>query len=172
MVLIIEDGTGIAGADSYNTTLVIDNYNLAHKVDATWIALGDPAKELNARLAAQYMENKYRNRWKSRRTNELQGLSFPRAGIHDYDSILIASNAIPQELQDAQSELAIESANNVALLATLTTQTGSIKRELARVGDLVSDITYNAGQSPNPVFQLVDGLLRDLILSGFTNQRS
>jgi hypothetical protein len=102
MALTIENGTGVAGADSYATAAELAtyaaNYGLTVPADAT-------AQEKLLRRAAVAMNAL---RWRGERTEGAsQPLAWPRTGIVAFgDSI--GSDAIPDGIKSGQMALAAE----------------------------------------------------------------
>jgi len=101
MALIIEDGTGVASADSYATragyiTFASDYYGET--------VADEDASDSPLRRAAAYLDGL---RWKGSRTlGRSQELAWPRADMVDCDGNSIDDDAIPSELILAQYELA------------------------------------------------------------------
>lgn len=110
--LIIEDGTGVANANSYATDAELKAYaNLRGKsVPAT-----QPEREALLVLAMDYIES-MRDSYKGEKTDYTQSLQWPRAGV-TVDGYVIDYNSIPAEIKNAQIEAAILS-NTVELFQT------------------------------------------------------
>jgi hypothetical protein len=98
MPLIIEDGTGIANADSYVTVAECDAFAVAFFGASLGGSLAD--KEAALRRAAAFMNGLP---WKGLRTEGRdQGLAWPRTGVTDGEENDISENEIPQEIKRAQ----------------------------------------------------------------------
>lgn len=164
MVLVVEDGTGKTNADAYDTLVAVDTYNTSHANNSTYSALSDSDKEKAIRLATQYLDNNFRNRWKGVRTTKDQSLAYPRAGVEDYDGYVFDSDVIPQVLKDAMAELAILSGTGTSLMPNLTSP-GTIKSKRSRIDVIETSTEYMGGRSQIAWFRLIDNLLRDLITS-------
>ena len=75
MTLIVEDGTGLATAESYATVAQADAYHAAMG-NTAWASLATAAKEVALRLASQYMTVLYQ--WRGNKFNLDQALAYPR----------------------------------------------------------------------------------------------
>lgn len=112
MALIIEDGTGVAGADSYVSRAeyiaYVANYYGAtvEDVDAT----DGPLRLAYTWIAGQS--------WKGAKTyGRSQTGAWPRTGVKDCEGIAIAADEIPQEVKNAQMELAWAEAQSAGTLS-------------------------------------------------------
>jgi hypothetical protein len=110
MALTVEDGTGVASADSYSSTADADAYNTNHAADTDWSGATTANKEKALRLATQYLDLKYKLRWRGEVYSTTQGLAWPRTAFDDYDGNAITSPSLPSGVQEACIELAIRSA--------------------------------------------------------------
>jgi hypothetical protein len=167
MALVVEDGTGLANAESYVSVADADTYVSNYMTDATntlWTALGTPAKEKALRRATAYIDTEYGERWKGRRTTEDQALDWPRTGVVDYDEWAIDSDVIPQVLKDATAEMAARLAVEDEEFFDDLDPGGAIKRENVQVGPLKSDVTYAGSTSRQKTYPKVDGLLAQLLV--------
>ena len=101
MALVVEDGTGIPGADSY----ISEADGIAR---AQALGFNFPTDTADAepilRAAAQYLET-YRNSYQGTKLTTDQGLQWPRQPVY-IDGVLQDPNTIPQMLIDAQVYLA------------------------------------------------------------------
>lgn len=101
MPIIVEDGTGLADADSYVS--VEDARSIAAK---RGIVLTASDVELESQLVqAADRLNAYEDRFMGMRTSTAQALSYPRTGSFRFGSSL-DSAAIPRELKLAQVQIA------------------------------------------------------------------
>lgn len=87
MAFTVEDGTGIAGANSYATVADADAYFTERGVTA-WTGTDDAKKVLLIR-ATDYIELRFAARFKGATEfpDAPQGLSFPRTGITGYAGV-------------------------------------------------------------------------------------
>jgi hypothetical protein len=101
VALVIEDGSGVAGADSFAT--VADFAAYAAKYGLT-IPAGESAQEALLRRAALTMQTMP---WKGCRVDPEQALSWPRYNVV-VDGEVLASNYIPARIEYGQMALAAE----------------------------------------------------------------
>ena len=101
MTLIIEDGTGKPGAESYATAEDLTLYAVKFGVV---IPEGAAAQEALLRRAALVMDGMT---WKGRKTNNEQALSWPRREVH-LDGENKAANYLPARIQYGQMAMAAE----------------------------------------------------------------
>jgi hypothetical protein len=114
-MLTVEDGAGLADAESYASLATIAAYAVAHGKTFS-ISGDDEAKaEAAARNGTRLLDAMYRSRFPGRKTNGRdQAKEWPRLNAYDNQTPpdYIEHNEIPQEIIDACCELAIyEKAN-------------------------------------------------------------
>jgi len=122
-MLIVEDGTGVEGANSYISVEDADAHiEMYCENAATWLALEQDEKELRLIRATRFIDNAVF--WVSTKTSDSNSLQWPRNEyIATYDRI-IKSDEIPIELKQATAELANESIHTA-----LTTDVVKLMRE-------------------------------------------
>ena len=141
------------GTDTYATEAELTSFALARGITIT----GAPSVLLL--LAMDYLAT-LEDRWQGSRTDPLQPLGWPRAGVYVYGTAL-ADDAIPQSLKDAQCRLAIEADSGTALLPTVPVGgRGSVVRERVDAVEVQYAEGYNNSQ---PIFTAVNGLLKPLM---------
>lgn len=159
MALIVEDGTGMANAESYISVSDADTYH-SNLGNATWATLTTTVKEQLLRKATNYMVQVYRLAWAGIRKNDTQSLDFPRYLVPKYDNGAMYSyydeNSVPKEVQDACCEFALK-ANSATLAPDLERLT---KRE--KVGVLEVEYDNNKGL-PYIQYRAIDNLLSPLL---------
>jgi len=103
--IIVEDGTGVAYANSYITVSGVGAYSNIVGYDA-WndIGLTTIIKEQALMRATRYINNLP---WKGRRSVQDQPLAWPRIDLYDDDDRLVPSNSIPQNVIDSVCEAAV-----------------------------------------------------------------
>jgi hypothetical protein len=167
MTIIIEDGTGVATAESYLSVADADSYHAA-RGHLDWDALDTEDKEIYLRQATDYLTQAYRLRWKGYRTHSTQALDWPRANVQLPDvsftyagyGAYVPFNQVPTEVQRACAELALKAVDGP--LAP------DIERSVSRevVGPI--DITYDPAAPLVTRFRAIDLLLAPL-LAGSSN---
>lgn len=132
MALVVEDGTGLATAESFIS--VAD-------ADARHTALGNTAwtgteavKEAALRRATAYMEQSYRSRWKGTRLLRDQALSWPRYGA-EADGYTLESTYVPDDIANACADLALRALtadlNSDLTRAVIRDKVGPLETEYA-----------------------------------------
>lgn len=154
MALIIEDGTIVAGAESYVTAAEATTYHTA-RGNAAWTGT-DTVKEAALLKAAAYLDGHYCNRFKGSKYQPLeQTMQWPRAGVF-IDGHLLDAYTIPQRLKDAQCELAL-----IALSADLAPPVAAgVKREKV---DVLETEYFAGAPAGTTVYTVVNNLLADYL---------
>ncbi|MDR1505642.1 MAG: hypothetical protein LBI67_00920 [Treponema sp.] len=98
MALIIEDGSGIPGANAYIGTSFVDEYFLGERL-TTWRALEQEGQESFIISAAGYVDIAFD--WQGIRKTPEQGLSWPRTGIL-FDGFPV--DGVPVQVKKAAAE--------------------------------------------------------------------
>jgi hypothetical protein len=103
MTLIIEDGSGVPGAESYVTAEELDAFALAYWGAA--LTGTEAVKEAALRRAGAYLNGLS---WMGQKTNgrDGQSMAWPRAWVMDIDGYPVATDEIPEEVKQAQFILA------------------------------------------------------------------
>ena len=104
ITIVVEDGTGVTGANSYVTTAEITEWVLSNPHDTTWIALGAAAMNGYAVMSCRVMEEQMD--WDGWQTDDEQARDLPRSGMVDKNGNYIDSDEIPTSVKNAQSERA------------------------------------------------------------------
>lgn len=105
MALVVEDGTGLASANSYVALADFISYAAARLHRAT-VAAADDATRTAALITATQLIDTY-IRFHGSRLTTTQALEWPRSGVTDRDGNTITG--LPQRLLDATCELAAAS---------------------------------------------------------------
>jgi hypothetical protein len=156
MALIIEDGSLVANANSYVTVEEARTYAAARGVTLSAV---DAEVEQLLIPAMDYLEAQ-RDRYQGTKVSATQSLQWPRYPVY-IDGFLFASDEIPNDLKNAECQLAIEKQNGVDLLPT--SEGRAIIKEV--VGPLETEYSESVG-SDSPTMRAVDNLLQPLYNSG------
>lgn len=116
MALTVEDGSIVAGADSYISLATADAYWTEHGSPTSWTDATDAEKEAALRYATQWVDGKFS--WKGNVKDNEQVLDWPRYNVYDDEGRLVSADSIPEKVQEATAEMAnnhIDAAVNVAL---------------------------------------------------------
>jgi hypothetical protein len=158
MALVVEDGTGLATAESFISVAAALTYH-SDRGNAAWALLTTAQQEQSLREAADYMEQVYRLRWAGYRTTGTQALSWPRTLVPQPDApggyrawpFYYANNVVPQLVQFAAASLALRaSAGALAPDVARATKTETV--------DVVS-VTYMDGTREFAKYREVDNML-------------
>jgi hypothetical protein len=160
MTITVEDGTVIAGANSYVDVATADAFFEDYGLTLWTTTAGDEAKEAALVKGAIYLRQRYRLRWKGSLADATQTMDWPRRGVDvpDFfdpffrnvhvplafiDTYFIPENEIPEEVKQAQMFLAFSTLDSTgASSITLQPSFGRMtKRE--KLGDL--EVEYMTG---------------------------
>ena len=149
MAFIVEDGTGIAEANSYTDEAFADDY-FSDRNEPSWAAAVSSEKQSALIKATDYIELRFRDRWKGVLALEATTLSFPRKYLYDRKGKLIdfASDGIPTDIQKATAEYALRALSANLLPDPDVSDSGqAVKRTLDKVGPIETEIEYEGGAS-------------------------
>ena len=155
MALTIEDGSIVAGADSY--VIVADLRSYAQKRGAT-LPVSDDACEVLLVKAMDYLQAE-EPKFKGCRINSAQPLAWPRTGVR-IDRFALPTNAIPTQLKHAQMALAIEAQTTDLMPTRLPGDRGAVTKR--KIGTLETEYAEPQQGVTRPRFAKVDGLLAPL----------
>ena len=158
-MLIVEDGSIVAGANSFVTDVEFLAYALARGF--TLPVLEEDRKELLIQ-AVDYLFSK-ENAMQGCRVSAAQELPYPRVGVCAY-GFNVASNEIPKGLKNSQMELGIQ-ANESSLLKSGTVQ------NLAsfNVDGVYSESYFSGGNWEVVRTDRADAYLNPLLINGGSN---
>ena len=152
--LIVEDGTIVAGANTFVDVATVLTYATDHG-NTTWSLSTVDAQNAAILNAMIYLEAKP---FKGYPSTSDQSLVWPRGGVSVFGWD-ISSDKIPSRLISAQCELAIKSLS------------GSLSPDLKRGGGIkrqkvdVIETEYFDGASATTTYQVIDQLLAQLLKS-------
>lgn len=158
MALTVEDGTGLAAADSYISLTTANAYHSKRGITA-WVG-STPEKEQALVRAAEALDRLYN--FVGLRSTQAQGLQWPRTGAVDSDGFAISATTIPTQVQDAQAELAArllcvdEAPDQAADMANVTSVTET-------VGRVSVSRSFGAAGAQLPRFPKVNQILRPVL---------
>lgn len=161
MSLIIENGTGVDGAEAYVSVVDFKSYCDARGLD--YDNYDDVEIEQAIRRGTRFIDGNYASQWLGHRTyGRDQRLAWPRTNVVDSDGDSIPTNEIPWEVKEATIEAA--------------------QRELVEPGGLLPDygeaavvtetvgpisVTYDSPKrGDRPIRPIIDDLLFGLLLAG------
>lgn len=158
MALTIEDGSLVAGANSYATVAECRAYAALRGLT---LPVADGEVEILLIKAADYLES-FEGRYKGSRVNATQALAWPREYVIIYGSDDFPVDEIPEQLKNAQCQLAFDAIAN-DLQATGT------GREVVKEKVDVIEVEYapGGGHVVQAVFAKAMAFLQPLFNSGF-----
>ena len=151
MALIVEDGTIVANANSYNTVAEIRAYAVAR---GSTLPVADEDVEVLAIQATDYLESFYKKYQGYRTDPANQVLQFPRTGVVLYDDYEVGSNEIPTLLKNAHAQATIEAYES----DLMPNHTQGVKKEKVDV----LEVEYLDGSSDSVGLPKVDALIEPL----------
>ena len=154
MALIVEDGNGLANAESFASVAEADEHH-AKRGNAAWAALTVEVKEQLLIKATDYVENVFGQAWIGTSSTISQALSWPR-----YRAPVPGSSryylGVPKALKEATIELALM-ASVTPLMPTM--QTRGKKR--VKLGSM--EVEYDGNGPMAPSFLAATGKLKALL---------
>lgn len=164
MALIIEDGSGVTGANSY-----IDAAGARAYATARGVTLDPSDAVVEAQLinAMDYLEGL---NYKGSPVSVTQALEWPRKNtVYAFDPTTpFPSNQIPVSLVDAQCQLVIEQANGIDIEPTVAGNGGVAGAIIEdKVDVLTTRYSDKIGTTSEPIMPKVNALLRGLVVPSF-----
>lgn len=155
MALIVENGSNVAGAESYESVTNADTYH-SNRGNTAWAALATPAKEQSLRKATDYLGQAYRPRWAGYRTHSTQVLDWPRSLVEikdvNYIGTYVNQDSVPDEVKKACCVLALMSLDG-SLAPNVERETAS-----ESVGEI--SVSYFQGSTLHTVYRAIDLMLK------------
>lgn len=156
--MVVEDGTGIASADSYVSLNDAIEYCSDHGL--TFSSSPSTLGEAALIRATAAIDARYGGSFPGyRKSGRDQGLQWPRAAAYDSEGWLIADDEVPVEVINATIEAAVrELASPNSMMPDL--ERGGHIQSL-RAGSV--GITYASNASARTTFTLIDGILSNVL---------
>lgn len=160
MTLIVEDGTGLATAESY-VSVADAGTRHTNLGNTAWTGT-DAVKEAALRRATQFMLQRYRGRWQGTRINSTQALDWPRSWVV-VDGYAVDADIVPVDVANACADLALK-----ALSETLNADLDrAVIRE--KVGPLETE--YSAYSPERKRYPAIDMALAPFLTGAGANAR-
>ena len=165
MSLVTEDGTGLAGAESFCSVSFADTH-LGNFGFTLWATLSTNEKEQALRRATHYMQQIYRLRWAGQRRTNTQALDWPRSYVPKKDAPGFYSvwaseypdDEVPAEVMQACAKLAYKAA-----AGDLSPDIAQAKTRV-KVGPIETE--YAPGSIQYTRYREIDNLLNPLLKTG------
>lgn len=172
MPLVLEDGTGLAGANAYADRAYADPY-LELRGVVTWAALSTAQRDVALVKATDYIETRWGPLFKGSPLTSTQALFFPAAFIYNRrgDSVV----GVPERIKQATVMYALRATTADLMPDPEISDSGeriSMKRE--RVGPIEEETQYSVfGSSIILIrpYPMADRLLSDLVRASGVNYR-
>ncbi len=160
MALIVEDGSIVAGANTYVTVSGADDYFDLY-VDSRWTATAatDAKKEAAIYKGMRYLEGL---NWKGTTVSgmETQPLQWPRQDVKDRDDVAVSEDVVPDQVVWALCEAAVRSLHSDNQLQPDLYRGGKVSAE--RVSTISRAYQRNApsGTTITVIEDILFGLLK------------
>jgi len=162
MVMIVEDGSGVDGANSYVSVEYADAFFDA-RGRSDWHSNADH-KEKALIKSTDYIDAVFGYRFKAQKFDPFQPLEFPRFGLYDrYQNVVIG---IPDNLKKATCEYAVRVISGSELLQdpNLSTTDFLLQSKKVKVGPIEEQYSYDMSNRPyKKLYPAADNYLRDYI---------
>jgi len=156
MAIIVEDGTGLATAQSYASVAECDAYHLARGSSA-WAAAAAAAKEAALVRASAALDGLYGSRWPGARLTADQALDWPRSDAWDSDGWPLT--LVPAAIKNATCEAALVELGEAGALSSALAHGGAVKRE--KVGTI--EVEYANGAAVVTVHRAIAQALARIV---------
>lgn len=157
MTLIVEDGTIVAGANSFATVAYALDY-LTSRGDSTFADAEQADQETALVRACDYLRDEILFSYRGQRIVHDQPLPWPRTGASIYRGPPIPENVVPKAIIDAQCELCFKAL------------TSNIQPDITHSGGIASETigpistSYFKSVDPRVLITAVMGLLQPYVL--------
>ncbi len=159
--LIVEGGTGIADANSYASLATADAYLSRRRNPAAWAAATIPQREQALRIGTQALDLTYATRWVGIPASTTQALHWPRAHAVDLHGNAIGQTAVPVVVVHAAIEIAVRFLEDPAsVMPDRQAGSGAARSSSISIGPITENITFQGAAEVEPVFVVVERLLR------------
>lgn len=162
MALIIEDGTGVVGAEAYADLDACVAW--AVKYFGHSLTGSDATKEASIRRAVQFMDGLP---WKGRATHtrDRQTLAWPRASVFDSEGYAIEIDEIPEEIIFAQHVFARAEHQSAGILSPQVDR--SAQKVLSKVDEIQWTVLAQPGvDAARPVVTMAMDKIKQFLIGG------
>lgn len=161
MALIVEDGTGKADAESYNSVAEVSSILALTGEGAAFDALAESVQEQLARKVNRAIDTEYLHR--GRKKTSTQAAEWPRVGAYDDDGFAYSDTSIPARLKTAHALLCGEAAVTGVDLQPNVDEPGGVESESVRVGPITVSTTYSGAKGQEVFYRKADAMLAELV---------
>ena len=161
--LVVEDGTPVAGSNTYVDVGNVDTYLSDYgKASAKWSAASASEKGAAVLRAAQIMRARYGGQWLGERTERSQPMQWPRKDLIDFDGYEYDNHTIPPEVQHCQIEIAILVIAGESVVNDKVQKASHVQSE--KVGPISTTFFPNAPSID--LFPWIDQLVGEFAIAG------
>jgi len=164
VTLVVEDGTGLSTANSYQSEA-----NAVSRLEEMYLLMGltaAPSTVADEALigGAYYLDTVYGMNLMGIRTNEDQALEFPRTDVYKDAEMeyIYDSDELPEPLLKAHAIASYYVENDSANIMPNQSSPGTIKRKKEKVSTLEEEVEYIGGQSQYKKYTLIDQYMNKL----------
>ena len=156
--LVVEDGTGLATANSYATTAFCDTYFGNQGGLAAWTNANVQVRTRALVQATMWLDANYGTRFAGYRGSNTQALEFPRSLAYDAQGYAI--EGIPLSLKRATAEMARRWLEDATQLNPDVAAGSNVTQDTVSVGPISISKTYAGGKDGEKRFKIVDRLFQ------------
>jgi hypothetical protein len=106
-MFLVEDGSGVPGANSYITEAYADTYH-SDRGNTAWSDFTSPEQLAALIRASEYIDKRFGRRFRGLRKTKDQAMEWPRQNAFDNDGYLVPN--VPLNLEKAAAEYALRAA--------------------------------------------------------------
>ena len=162
MSLIVEDGTGLANAESLCSVADADTIHAA-RGNTAWAVFTTPQKEQRLRKGTEYMTGRYSLLWAGYRKTATQALDFPRECVPIVGLRFIQyydNGTVPNEVKQACALLALRADEDVDLMAD------EKRKVISETVEGAVSVTYSEFSSVQVRYTEIDAMLSRFLTNG------
>ena len=161
MTLVVEDGNGLADAESYVSAADATDHVNKWRDSADWNGASEADKERALRRATRFVNA---HRFIGFRAFEKQALDWPRAHVGYVDGQEIFSDQVPRRIREATIEAAIRDIEGDDLLTDH--DSGTVRRLSQQVGSLSQTTEFAAPRKAGRQYEAINALLKPFLARG------
>jgi len=168
VTLTVEDGSGSSSATSYATLSFADSYHQTYGNPSAWSSASTAYKNDALRVATQFLDLRYGDRWSGVRLTSEQALDWPRSYVIDSAGNDVGEDEIPVRLMQATAKAALLHLQGTTLVEGTQTGADISSESKSLPGGLSKSVTYVGGKPATATFPAIDRMLQSagLIESG------
>ena len=156
--MALDTTIGGASADSYGTLLAYQAWRaIYYGIDGTE---DDTDDEINLLKARKYIDRAYI--WRGMKASSTQALQWPRFVDGYVDGYALSSETIPQDIIDAQFEMAYLIQGGATPFTTL--ENGAVIQKREKVDVIEESTTYSSASRERAAYPLIDGIVSEYVV--------